>query len=286
MFNKILVCVDPYPPGDTLLSCVIPLQECGAKEVMLAYILNVATPLGLEGLLVAQAGQEMERQQRLLEGAGFQVTVAMPRGEPSQTLHDLAEKHDASLIVLGSHCRGLIATIAVGSVSAKLLPIAHRPLLFAHATLPGKRAGEESRQLFTHILFPTDFSDSAEGAFAYLETLVKSTHCQVTLLHVQDGERRTGYLGSRAPRLPPPDAARLQRLKLWLERAGATEVGVELVHGSPGDAVVAMAKTLGCSLILMGTQGKGRTQEILLGSVAHQVVRQAQQPVLLIPALQ
>lgn len=286
MFNKILICVDPYPPGDTLLSWVIPLQECGAKEVLLAYILDAATPLGLEGLLVAQAGPEMERQQQLLTEAGFQVTVAMPRGEPSQALHDLAERDDVSLIVLGPHSRGLIATIAVGSVSAKLLPIAQRPLLFVQTTLPGKRAGAEGRRLFAHILFPTDFSDPAEGAFAYLETLVKSTHCQVTLLHVQDGERRAGHLGSRAPRLPNPDAARLQRLQLWLERSGATEVGVELVHGSPGDAVVAMAKTMECSLILMGTQGKGLTQEFLLGSVAHQVVRHAQQPVLLIPALQ
>jgi nucleotide-binding universal stress UspA family protein len=85
--------------------------------------------------------------------------------------------------------------------------------------------------------------------------------------------------------LPEPDAARLQRLKLWLERSGVTEVGVELAYGRPGDEVVAMAKAKDCSLILMGTQGKGITQEFLLGSVAHQVVRHAEQPVLLIPAL-
>jgi len=285
MFNKILVCVDPYPPGDTLLHCVLPLKECGAKEVILAYILNAATPLGLESLLVAQAGPEMEREQKLLEEAGFQVTVAMPRGEPSQTLHDLAEKHDVSVIVLGSHCRGLIATIALGSVSAKLLPIAHRPLLFGHPTLPEKAARQEGLGLFAHILFSTDFSDTAEAAFSYLDTLVKATKCQVTLLHVHDGDRRAGSLGRHSQPLPEPDAARLQRLKLWLERSGATEVGVELAYGRPGDEVVAMAKAKDCSLILMGTQGKGITQEFLLGSVAHQVVRHAEQPVLLIPAL-
>jgi nucleotide-binding universal stress UspA family protein len=36
----------------------------------------------------------------------------------------------------------------------------------------------------------------------------------------------------------------------------------------------------------MGTQGKGITREILLGSVAHQVAIHAGQPVLFIPALQ
>ena len=60
-------------------------------------------------------------------------------------------------------------------------------------------------------------------------------------------------------------------------------MGVELVQENPGDEIVKMAKGKGCSLILMGTQGKGITRELMLGSVAHQVVRQAVQPVFLIP---
>lgn len=288
MFKTILVCVDPYPPGDTLLSCVLALKKCGAKEVILAHIIEAITPHALEGMLVAQARPEMERQQKRLEEAGLAVTLAMPRGTPAQALHELAEGHDVSAIVIGSHGRGLPQTIALGSVSAKLLQLTRRPVLLSRATATMQEEGAAAgcRDLFSHVLFVTDFSDTAEVAFAYIETMIKATNCRVTLLHVQEAERRVPHLRHRLPALRDPDMARLQRLQLWLERSGATEVGVELVHGDPGEEVVKMAKAKACTLILMGTQGKGVTREILLGSVAHQVARHAEEPVLLIPAPQ
>jgi nucleotide-binding universal stress UspA family protein len=284
MFNKIMVCVDPYPPGDNLLCGVIPLKQCGVKEIILAYILNADTPQALEGMVLAQALPEMERQQKLLEEAGFVVTLAMPRGVPAQALHDLAETEEVSLIVIGTHGRGITTTLALGSVSAKLLHLTRRPVLLSRAGM-AEKATHDCQALFSHLLFPTDFSDPAEIAFAYLESLIRARNCRVTLLHVQDGARPAPHLGHRLPPLRDPDTARLQRLQLWLERAGATQVEVELVQGNPGDEVVNIAKSKGCSLILMGTQGKGITRELLLGSVAHQVVRHAEQPILLIPAL-
>ena len=283
MFNKILVCVDPYPPGDTLLSNVLSLKSCGASEVFLAYIFEADTP-GLDNMLTTQARPELERQQGLLEESGLKVSIIIQRGVPAQALHDLADTHDVSLIVIGTHCRGIAETIALGSISASLLHLTRRPVLFSHTTMTEKATVSANQDLFAHILFPTDFSDTAEVAFAYLETIVSAMNCQVTLLHVQDGARLTPSLGHRLPTLQDLDTTRLQRLQLWLERSGATKVGVEVIQGNPGDEVVKMAKTKGCSLILMGTQGKGITRELLLGSVAHEVVRHAAQPVLLIPA--
>lgn len=284
MFTKILLCVDPYPPGDTLLRCVIPLKQYGAKEIILAYILDSDSLQALEGMLRAQALPELERQQRLLEEAGFTVTLATPRGVPAQALHDLAETEQVSLIVIGTHGRGITGTLALGSVSAKLLQLTRRPVLLSRAGM-GEKATHDCRALFTHLLFPTDFSDPAEIAFAYLDSLIRARNCRVTLLHVQDGDRPAQLPGHPPPPLGDPDAARLKRLQLWLGRAGANQVEVELVQGNPGDEVVRMAKSKGCSLILMGTQGKGITRELLVGSVAHQVIRHAEQPLLLIPAL-
>ncbi len=285
MFNKILVCVDPYPPGDTLLSNVLSLKNCGAMEVILAYIFEADTP-GLDNMLTAQARPELERQQRLLEESGFKVSMIIQKGVPAQALHGLAETHDVSLIVIGTHCRGITETIALGSISADLLHLTRRPVLLGRTTMPEKSVPYSSRDLFAHILFPTDFSDTAEVAFTYLETMVSAMNCQATLLHVQDGTRLAQHLRHRLPALQNLDKTRLQRLQLWLERSGTTKVEVEVIQGSPGDEVVMMAKAKDCSLILMGTQGKGITRELLLGSVAHQVVRHAEQPVLLIPTPQ
>lgn len=291
MFTKILVCVDPFTPNHKLLSCTSFLKQLGVVHVVLAHVIVADTP-GLDGMLLAQAGPEMERQKKILEASGLTVAIEMPVGYPAQALNDLAEKHDVSVIVIGTHGRGLIESMTLagsplGNVSAKLLQKSRRPVLLVRTAVPDKKEGTDECHLFTRVLFPTDFSDTAEVALLYLETLVRTIHCPVTLLHVQEGRPLpTLYPGRRSPDLHKVNAARLHRLQLWLENAGAPEVAMEIVQeGGAGDQIVTMAKAKGCSLILMGTQGKGITREILLGSVAHQVARQAEPPVLFIPML-
>ena len=290
MFRKILVCVDPYPPDHKLISCAISLKKLGAEEVVLAHIL-VDAPPGLDGMLKSQARPEMERQKQILEEAGLKASITIKTGLPAQTLNDLAEKENVSVIIIGAQGRGLLESITLagnplGNVSAKLLHITRRPLLLIPGTLPAMESGREMSALFSHLLYPTDFSDTAEIAFAYLETMTRATQCPITLLHVQDRSRPAPHLGHRFKELQNLDERRLQRLQDWIKGLGAPDVRIDLAHGSPGEEIVARAKAGGCSLIIMGTQGKSLTREILLGSVAHHVARHAAQPVLFIPALQ
>lgn len=290
MFKKILVCVDPYPPDNNLISCAVSLKKLGAEEVILAHVI-VDAPPGLDEMLINQARPELERQKKILEEVGFKTSIEIPAGIPAHALNDLAEKKDVSVIIISTHGRGLIesmilASSPLGNVSAKLLHITRRPLLLIPGTLPAMEAGLELPDLFSHILYPTDFSDTAEVAFAYLETVVRATNCPATLLHVQDRSRPVPHLGHRLKELQNLDGLRLQRLQGWLKGLGAPDVRIDLTQGSPGDEIVKRAKAGGCSLILMGTQGKSITREILLGSVAHHVARHATQPVLFIPALQ
>jgi len=290
MFRKILICVDPYPPDNKLISYALSLKKLGAEEVVLAHIL-VDAPPGLDDMLKSQARPEMERQKQILEEAGFKASIAIQAGLPAQALNDLAETEDVSVIIIGAQGRGLLESITLagnplGNVSAKLLHITRCPLLLIPGSLPAPEFGREMSALFSHLLYPTDFSDTAEIAFAYLETMVRATQCPITLLHVQDRSRPAPHLGHRFKELQNLDERRLQRLQGWIKGLGAPDVRIALAQGSPGEEIVASAKAGGCSLILMGTQGKSITREILLGSVAHHVARHAAQPVLFIPALQ
>ena len=49
--------------------------------------------------------------------------------------------------------------------------------------------------------------------------------------------------------------------------------------GQPGPAILAFAKRLNCGQIVMGTHGAGAALQLVLGSVAQDVVRESKVPV-------
>lgn len=288
MFGKVLVCTDISPASDILVQCIGQLKNLGLEEVVLAHIIYVADTPGSDELMSAMAQPQLASQKKLLEQGGVKVVTEIPLGLPAQTLSDLAERHDVSAIVIGSHGRGIAGSMTLGSVSSKLLQITRRPVLLVRSKLL-KDEGEclrECRNLFEHVLYPTDFSDTAERAFAYLENVVSALKCRVTLIHVQDRAIAKPRLSHRREELRRLDLARLERMKTRLAHLGAAQVTIELAVGTPGDEIVERAKAKDCSLILMGSRGKGLTRQILLGSVAHQVARHAERMVLFVPATQ
>ena len=135
------------------------------------------------------------------------------------------------------------------------------------------------------ILYTTDFSDTAQLAFTYVEKIVESGWKKVTLLHVQDSTRIDKHLNERLHEFNTVDDERLHMLKDVLLKKGATDVDIVIPYGHPAQEIIKASKNELFSLIVMGSQGKGFVKEIFLGSVSHNVVRQADIPVLLVPAL-
>ena len=58
---------------------------------------------------------------------------------------------------------------------------------------------------------------------------------------------------------------------------------IDLVHGKSAEEIIGRAKEEGFTITVMGGQGKGFLNDVLLGSVANEVARHADVPVLFIP---
>jgi nucleotide-binding universal stress UspA family protein len=127
-----------------------------------------------------------------------------------------------------------------------------------------------------HVLFPTDFSDNAEHAFAYVKKIAKCGAKQVTLLHVQDKGKIDRHLKDRLEEFNKIDTERLERLK---------DIRIELPYGSPKKEIIDHTRLGDVSLVVMGSQGRGFIGEIFLGSVSHAVARHSEVPVLLVPLI-
>ena len=276
MFTKILLCTDLSGASAHLVECTGQLKALGVKEVVLAHILYVVNTTGLDSMLAQESEPLLAREKKILEEAGLSVQTEMIVGKPAYTLDMLADKHEVSLVVIGSHGRGFLNALVLGSVSEKLLQLTRRPVLLARNKIfhNEKESLAQCDQLFTHLLFPTDFSEASEMAFGCLEQLAGRTKAAVTLMTVRSASDN----GAGNEQLCRIDMARLTRMQKSLEEKGAAKVEILCAKGNPAAEIVAAGKN--CSLIVMGTHGKGLLEEAVLGSCAHEVARQAETPIL------
>ena len=282
MFRKMLVCTDLSPASDAMIQCAGELQSVGMKEAILTHVIYVANTPGFEEMLIEEARPDLERQKEMLEAQEITVTVEMPVGLPAHTLNETAERHDVSAILIGSHGKGILRAATLGSVSAKLLHETRRPVLLARiAALEGGKCHLACGRLFRNILFPTDFSETSERTLNFLAEIAASTKSPVTLLHVYEEKDIDAENRQRME-----DGGRFlsDAKKERLKSLGVSDVAIELTFGDVAQQIIDRANNGDFSLIIMGSQGKGLTQELFFGSVSNRVARHARLPVLFIPA--
>lgn len=290
MLSSILLASDGSEASDRVIECAKEMARLGVRRVTLAHVFNVRDVGGLYERLKQSMLPRLEAQRRILEDAGLQVTIETPLGLPFIEVERLAAERHASAIVVGSLGASLIGDVLLGSTAYSVLQTATRPVLVIRIEITdrgdaGRRCRALCGELCGYILFPTDFSDTADRAFSYLEHLVRETRAEVTLLHVQDKTKIERHLRHKLEEFNRIDAERLERLKLRLEQSRPRAVHVDIPYGSPTAVILERARSNTFSLILMGSQGRGFIQEVFVGSVAHNVARHAPLPVLFVPAV-
>ena len=152
--------------------------------------------------------------------------------------------------------------------------------------------------MFTKILYPTDFSDTAGKSLQYIKALRKAGAQKIVLLNVinqrildsletihkvayfQDGR----YEEDREATLQKLEKERRKKmvpLVTELEAAGF-EVITRIEKGHPVTEILKVEKDEAVSAIVMGSHGRNDIVEALIGTVSEKVVRRSKTPVLLV----
>lgn len=286
-FTHAVMGVGFTPATEPLLMCLPEMVSMGVEEFTLVHVLDVHYPRAPDTEHIPHYEERLRKIAARLEADGLRAHTEVRIGDPASELLAAAGERGACLVVAGSHGEGVFGEALLGSVTSALIQRSTLPVLILPLEVFEDEGAQQCRvvrtDLCAHILHPTDFSDVAERAYAYLAEIA-SCAGRVTVLHAQDDSRATREQRANVEEYDRLDRARLARLQADLRDRGAAEVGVRLEHGKPGAVIVEITDEIGASLIVLGSQGRGYLSEVMLGSASRHVVRHAHAPVLLVPA--
>lgn len=288
MFHKILCPTDLSEYANAMLACLPELKAIGLHHVILLHVVNprwLAVNGGgytLQEVLYNEAARVLAAAQSDLASAGITADVVIEVGPPAQVILSVADAHDVDLIVIGAHGRSNLEQFLLGGEVAKVVRTSRRPVLVQRFEgLKGLDVVKCKRlcsQTFRRVLYPTDFSEHAQAAGEIIKALHEAVE-EVVVLHVQDERAMRHRPAEQLAEFDRIDRERLETICADLAAAGI-QARPRLEHGVPVERITATAGEEDVFSIVIGSQGRGAIAELLLGSVAENVIRHSVVPVL------
>jgi nucleotide-binding universal stress UspA family protein len=286
-FTKIL-CPTDFSPGSqqALRVAVRMASEANAELVVVHAWYMPPSAFAGESMFPAELIQSMiDDSRRGLDAAVRDAAAAGAKhvsgklltGGPGAEIVGCLEKDAFDLCVIGTQGRSGLARILLGSVAEKVVRHSPCSVLAVHP--------DGGAKPFSHVLVPTDFSESAEHALDLAAQLVLPDGA-ITLLHVI--ELPFGYVGEPlaadfARDLDKHSRAALDKAVSRLTSKVAVPVATSSRIGRPGvQTLAALDQDRSIDLVVMGSRGRTGIRRAVLGSVAEKVVRHARCPVLVV----
>jgi nucleotide-binding universal stress UspA family protein len=277
---KAVVGVDPYgkyaPALDLFLRLGFPSPEVllfSAVEPVLPDAsfpeLGASHPMAeLLRQMQAAAQAEVDKEQARLAGMGVAASGKVGFGPAASGMLAVAEQHGTELAVAGSERKGAFGSLFFGSVTRALAIQCKTSLLVGKEAVGGDLVA----------VVAVDGSDYAEKCAAKFGAWQPSGLKRV---HVVAADNVTaGTLAAAS--LSHPEVAGELGMKVketlaasrGLSSLGA-EVTSEVIEGDPKDVVRDCMKASGAAVLVIGAQGHGFLDRLMLGSFAlHQVVNE------------
>ena len=227
-----------------------------------------------------EAKKRLDEEASRLRAGGVDVTGELLLCQASTGVLDAARRHDAALIVAGTHGRTGWKRALLGSTAGRLVREATCPVLTVH-----RGDGAAPRPIHS-VLAPTDFSQDAALAADAAARLLGSagTRRRLVLLHAYRVPIEAMHLPApvlmEAIRSTSESAhANLKRTRRSCSTPGSSVEPIAR-QGYPPDVILEYASHEPIDLIAMGTHGRSGLGRLLLGSTAERVLATAPCPVL------
>jgi nucleotide-binding universal stress UspA family protein len=298
--SGITVPLDGSAFAEQAIPLAAQLAQASKACLRLAYVHTPAAAWD-PGIEFSLFDPEMEQQVReremayldrlahaLTAGGGLHVERALLNGTVASSLQDYVERTGTDLVVMTSHGRGGVSRVLLGNVADQLILRLRIPVLVVRP----EEMKQAPRGDYDHhrILVPLDGSPLAASILEQAKAFARMTRSELLLLMVVQP----------VPVLLPPfiwppeklvepveqrelEARRyLETLKKELRAEGfAVQTRVHTAR-KVARQILHTARTEECWMIALATHGASGLDRVMLGSIADQVIRHADHPILVL----
>jgi len=289
MYSRVIVATDLSSAAFAVVRNLSGLKAYGTEECLLLECLSLPQ-VGSIALSYTYSvlQKNLKEQGDMLEQQGFKVETRIVPGMAAIEINRIAAEEKYSLVVVGAESRSMVSEALLGGIAFEIIHRCRLPVFLIRLEenkVEGMSYFQAARCRYNqHVLFPTDFSETADQAFQVVKDLASTGTSKITLMHVQDQAHIEPHLVNSLAEFNEIDESRLAAMKENLLNLGVADVDIVLAYGNPSREIIHAIRDRHVQLTVMGSQGRGYVSDLFLGSVSHNVARQSDASVLLIPA--
>ena len=281
--DHVLIATDFSQQSELALQYGLDFARLFGAQAEIAYVLPTEeyALAGAEGLL---AGRDAARRdlldlksklrRKVAYNDDTECQVTMLEGPVADSLLECAREKRADLIIVGTHGRGGLGKLILGSVAEEVFRQSSVPVLTVGPNIHGHQKHPELR----HILAPCDLTAKSHPAVRYACALAAGHHSWLTVLHVVEHANE----GVKVD----PERVKTRVRERLAEIAGEAGIGLDINYrvefGRVASTILDVASSLDSDLIVLGVRPSTGVLDRFVWPVAYELVREAPCPVLTI----
>ena len=280
---------------------LLPLDGSDDANAAISYAVAMAGPGGTIILLtvispggpIVEHGEEplpaaMNVAARELRAAGSTVETRVLTGDPADIIVQSAANGGADIIVMASQGRGAVGRLLHGSVADRVARGATVPVMVVRAEAAGPGPAAISR-----LVVPLDGSPLSAESLAVASSLAERLGLPISLVRVVNIAELIPPAVGMGEAIPyqmydETEAEMEKSARDYLDTvasglgAQGLSVAVNVLSGSPAAAII--DATWPGDIVVLCSHERSGVLRWLMGSVAEQLVRDDDAPVILVPA--
>ncbi len=282
LIEYLLVPLDGSPLADQILPYVRLLGHALNVPVRLLHVDRaVAAP---DETVPHFANAYLERAALTVQQAGLTAERQIVAGAPADAILAYVQQHPFGLVMMATHGYSGLRQWALGSVTDRVVSATSAPVFVVRATTT-----PQSEPQLQHLLVPLDGSSSSDQALPIAGLLARYTGAHIHLLsavfpveaEIYDAETLTTNQRIQSL-LPLLQQERQHHLAQAAGQLDGLTVSAQVVVGKAVETIIAAASKQPADLIVMATHGYSGFRRWALGSVANEVLRTTDTPLLLV----